>query len=545
MRDPWLEGLTGALTTKLERRRALRVLGSAAVGSALSALSGRAQEASISYQAAGEAHPISNSRTISSQDPTEDRPNFIFIVTDDLDAASLAWMPNISALLRREGTTCTNFFATDPSCGPSRASILRGQYVHNHGVLGNEGEFGGFSRFHRLDREESTIATWLHDAGYRTGFIGKYLNEYPVGARDDHVPPGWDEWYGLITTQYFGYQFNDNGIVGRAGRKSKDYQTDTLSRRAQAFITRASSAHEPFFVYIGTKAPHDPPIPPPRYEGAFADLPAPRTAAFNEVDISDKPDHVRLVAQLDDRQISRIDENFRQRLRTMLAVDDMIADLVGTLRAAGLLDKTYIIFTSDNGYFFGEHRLSHGKGLPYDESLRIPLIVRGPGVARDRMDSRLSNNADLAPTIADLAGVDVPDFVDGRSLRSLLTGEEESVWRQISLVEDIAKLFKKDAKFRTSRESEQDGDDDLKTGRRSVPAYRALRGVDWLYVDYATGERELYDLESDPHQLENLATIADPLLMDRFAVRLQELAECAGGECRAAEDIPLNLTGLG
>lgn len=494
------------------------------------------------------------------------RPNFILIVCDDLDAASVEWMPNITSLLREQGTSFANYFVTDPSCGPSRASLLRGQYVHNHGVLSNEGELGGFSIFHRLGRENSTIATWLQDAGYRTALIGKYLNDYPNGVEPDYVPPGWDDWYGLISTQYTRYKFNDNGHPGRAEPGPAGYQTDVLSRKAQDFIAGAAASGDPFFAYIAPKAPHGPATPPPRHIDAFADVQAPRSPSFNEADVSDKPGYVRKPSALNAEDIRRIDTSFRDRLRTLLAVDDLVGDLIETLRSTDTLDTTHIFFTSDNGHFFGEHRLPTGKGLPYNESLRVSLIVRGPGVGVGQAVDSLVNSCDLAPTIGDLAGATVPDFVDGRSLAPLLRSEMPAAWRQVTLVEDIAKLFKTDQEPPETHQSSEvvtsevveaveavnegdegeEGEDGSSSAKRaSVPAYRALRSTDWLYVEYATGERELYDERADPYQLSNLAATADTSdtsLMERFSERLQELSVCTGAGCRVMEDVPLLTT---
>ena len=516
-------GLVSSATIhpRLDRRRALVMLG---LGAA-------------SRRALFPAHAAQNRR-----------PNVVLIVTDDLNASLLAEMPNISVLLGQEGTTFANFFVTDPSCGPSRASILRGQYVHNHGMLSNGDTTGGFSRFHDLGREASTIATWLHDAGYRTGLFGKYLNGYPTGVDETHVPPGWDEWFGLISTQYLRYKVNHNGQVSRAGTAAEDYQTDVISRQARAFITQSAAAGQPFFAYIAPKAPHDPADPAPRHADAFPAAQAPRSPSFNEADVSDKPAHMRATAVLDDRLTRKIDEHYRQRLQTMLAVDELVADLIETLRETQTLDDTIIFFTADNGYFSGEHRVPVGKGLPYDESLRVPLLVRGSGIASGRVEDRLANNADLAPTIADLVGVSPPAFVDGRSLAPLLRGEAPAVWRHLTLVEDIAKLYSVDedsTPVSAARQTNGDEEDERSDGPGAIPAYRALRAVEWLYVEYATGERELYDVGNDPYQMENLADTVDPGVMDALADRLHAMAECAGDACRTLEDEPLELPGVG
>jgi arylsulfatase A-like enzyme len=536
-------GQTGERRAGFTRRRVVATAGLAAAQAAFSpvaALTGAADRAA-------------RARALATPARTPDgRPNVVLIVADDLDANLPEMMPAVNALLREEGTTFANAFVTDPSCGPSRASLLRGQYVHNHEVFSNGGEYGGFARFYRLGHESSTIATWLQEAGYRTALIGKYLNYYPDGAAPDHVPPGWDEWYGLVSTKYFRFRYNDNGRLGRTEDVPAAYQTDVLAERAQAFVRETVPTGEPFFLYIAPKAPHDPATPAPRHADAVPAARAPRDPSFNEEDVADKPDYMRALPPRNERQLAELDERYRRRLRTMLAVDELIAGLVETLAETGILENTYFFFTSDNGHFLGEHRLSHGKGLAYDGSLRVPLLVRGPGVAAGRSEGRLVNNADLAPTIAALAGVEVPDFVDGRSLTPLLHGEETPVWRQVTLVEDIAKLYKTENESAATAEPERGGEDDeeaeneeLDGGRSAVPAYRALRALDWLYVAYETGERELYDLRADPYQLENRAGASELAAVEaRLAERLKALAGCAGAECRALEDEPIEVPAL-
>jgi len=234
--------------------------------------------------------------------------------------------------------------------------------------------------------------------------------------------------------------------------------------------------------------------------------------------------------------VQRIDERYRLRQRSLLAVDDAIGRLLDTLERAGELDSTFLILTSDNGFHLGEHRLPDGKQSPYEESIRMPLIVRGPGVAAGRTINALAANTDLAPTIADLAGVEPPDFVDGRSLAPVLRGEG-ATGRTAVLVEYL---------------SGQEDPIEVAGGwptppgalgnEIQAPTYDALRTADRLYVEYRSGERELYDLRADPFQLENLARSADPAELAALAARLAELRTCAGAACRAAEDAPLAAT---
>jgi len=281
------------------------------------------------------------------------RPNIVLVVTDDLDAASVEAMPMVMALLHDQGVSFSNFFVSTPLCCPARVSLLRGQYVHNHGVLGNGGPNGGFATFHRLGGEDSTVATWLHDAGYRTALLGKYLNGYPEDADPSYVPPGWDEWDALVAEApagggYIDYALNENGRRVTYGSEPEDYSTDVLSAKATDFIARTTAADQPFFLYLAPFAPHAPSIPATRHAEAFAEARAPRSAAFNEADVSDKPSWVRDRPVLSDEQVAEIDAQYRDRLRTLLAVDEMVATLVQTLEATGELENTYLFFTSYN-----------------------------------------------------------------------------------------------------------------------------------------------------------------------------------------------------
>ena len=476
-------------------------------------------------------------------------PNIIFILADDLDASSVAYMPALQSLLVEEGTSFENAFVTTSLCCPSRASILTGQYTHNHQVLSNEPPNGGSEKFREMGHEESTVATWLRSGGYRTVHIGKYLNDYEE-ADLTYVPPGWDEWYALVYEKglaYYGYRLNENGTVVSYGedygeevqarvllrllripwprvlpRVLPDYQTDVLARKAADYVRRVPEDGRPFFMHLTPRAPHSPYTPAPRHVGKFifADVRAPRPPSFNEEDVSDKPSWVRSQPRLRSEQITRIDEVYRNRLRMMLAVDEMISGLIEALRESGELENTYIVFTSDNGYHMGEHRLRlrPDKRTVYEEDIRVPLVVRGPGVPAGESVDRFALNIDLAPTFAELARVPVPPSVDGRSLVPLLTGDPPpTTWRSAFLVERWAT---EPPKYRT------------------IPSYKAVRTEGYKYVRYDDGDRELYNLRVDPYELENSHKSADPARLNRLKSRLEALRECVGASCRAAEDGP-------
>ncbi len=485
--------------------------------------------------------------------------NVILVLTDDLavddlNPGALQHMPNLKSLLMDKGTTFDNAFVTNSLCCPSRASILRGQYTHNHQILSNDPPRGGFEKFRFLGHEDSTMATWVKEQGYRTAFFGKYLNGY----KETHTPPGWDEWYAL-TGNYLSHTFNENGHLVNYDPESY-YDTDVISEKASDYITRTAGADPPFFtadrpflMWIGTKAPHQPATPAPRDEKAYPAVSLPHPPSFDERDVSDKPGWVSDNPPLSLEQKVYMEELYRKRLQSMLAVDDMIGDLVKALHDSGELDNTYIVFTSDNGFHLGQHRLGAGKWTPYEEDIRVPLIVRGPGVPEGETLHHMVLNNDLAPTFADLAGAETPSFVDGRSLKPLLTDDPTPLedWRQRFVIESVAERsgvpnppFITESTVvplltgdplpsnwrRTSAASAQLSEE---WGR---PWLKALRTNNYLYVDYKTGEHELYDLREDPHELHNEYASAPPELTRRLEAQLDALRQCSAAECRAAED---------
>ncbi|MBI3975945.1 MAG: sulfatase, partial [Armatimonadetes bacterium] len=404
-------------------------------------------------------------------------PSFVLILDDDQRADTIQYMPILQRDLVARGVTFTNAFVTTPLCCPSRASLLRGQYAHNTGVLTNGGgdlpeerasrHPGGAEAFD----DRSTLATWLHAAGYRTGLFGKYLNGYMrLTAR---VPPGWDEWH-VFAGGYFGYPLNENGVVRRIGNAPEDYGTDVIARRAVQFIERAGTA--PLFVYFAPFAPHAPATPHPQDAAGFRDLPPWRPPSYNEGDVSDKPEWVRRLPLLTAARQAEGDEFRRQQLRSLQAVDRAIGQLLEALRRTGRLENTVVVFTADNGLSWGEHRWLDRKSCPYEECVRVPLVVRGPGIPAGRTDPRVVLNVDLAPTFADLAGVRPGLPVDGRSVAPLLRGAD-AAWRGEILLEYWG-----------------------------LPAltWTAIRTDRWKYVEYENGDRELYDLAADPFEMTNV-----------------------------------------
>jgi arylsulfatase A-like enzyme len=447
------------------------------------------------------------------QSPRRPRPNIVLIVADDMRVDDLPTMRETQALLVEEGVTFEQCFTPTPGCAPARASLLRGEYPHNHGVVRGSGRRGGFGRFRELGNEVSTVATWLHDAGYRTGLVGKYLNEYPIGAEPNHIPSGWDEWTAATKGGYVGFELNENGRLVRYRKRRGVYQTDVLADKATDFLTRAANGGDPFFLYLAPRAPHGPATPAARHDGMFAGRSAPRPPSFNECDVSGKPRWLRESPPLDDEREAEIDAAYRARLETLQSMDELIATVVRTLESAGALENTFIVLTSDHGYHLGEHRIIGGKGTPYDEATRIPLVIRGPGTPVGRTEA-LSSLIDLAPTFADWAGAQVPDFADGRSLAPALQGIPAS-WRRAVLLS-----------HHHNRVDRTDG----------PPAFKALRTEESLYAEYADGWRELYNLAADPYQNDNRAQDTPPGEIELLADQLADLADCAGASCRIAEN---------
>ena len=457
-------------------------------------------------------------------------PNIIFILTDDMALRDVEVMPKLKRLLIDEGTTFTNFFVTNSQCCPSRSSILRGQYVHNHGVDSNT---AGFHRFRELGNEASTMATWLKAAGYTTGLMGKYLNGYTPHNDKNYVPQGWDEWDSPIDNHGYDeidYPMNENGKIVQYGHSPNDYLVDVISRKASGFIHQAAEKKQPFFLYLAPYAPHQPATPAQRHRNLFADAKAPRTASFNEKDVTTKPAYIRALPLIDGKQITKMDLLYRKRVQSLQSVDDLIDELIGALGQTDQLHNTFIVFTSDNGFHFGQHRLHMGKQTPYEEDIHVPLVIRGPGVPARHTAPHLTVETDLAPTFAEWASVTPPGFVDGRSLEPLLNKHLPplSEWRQGVLIEHAPGPEPFMSRFEEMLFQVK--------GKSKLTAYKAVRSNQYLYVQYSSGERELYDLRNDPDELHNMIQQAEPSLIKRFSFWLNQLMQCKGSGCRQVED---------
>ncbi len=432
-------------------------------------------------------------------------PNVVVVMTDDQDERSMKVMPTVRRRLAGQGTTFRNFFATFPLCCPSRATFLTGQYAHNHGVRSNQPPDGGYAAFD----DGGSLPIALRSAGYRTAFVGKYLNGYGGAHTTQEVPRGWSKWFGLLDGRMFHYSVNVNGSIRQYGGRARDYQTDVLADEARSFVDAASGRSRPFFLTLSTLAPHHEggpredrhptPRPAPRHEGRFGGERLPTPPSFNERDVSDKPSFVRDERRLDAAALFDLKQRHRARLASLLAVDDAVEGVVDKLRATGELGQTLIVFTSDNGYLLGEHRLTRKNRL-YEESVGVPMVMRGPAIPEGVVRRQVTGNIDLAPTILDVANAEPGRVMDGIPL--------------VPLAQDPTSGSDRDMLLET---------------KDSV----AVRTPDFMYAEHPGGEKELYDLARDPFQLESRHRRGAYNDEQRaLAERLSTLKDCAGAECR-------------
>ncbi len=458
-----------------------------------------------------------------------DRPNVVMVMTDDQTADSLAVMGRTRALIGEEGTTYTQGVASFPLCCPARAQVLTGQYAHNNGVRDNAPPDGGYPA---LDADE-TLAVWLQRAGYATAHVGKYLNAYTAAAQPS-VPPGWDHWFALVdpsATNYFEYDVNVDGEIRSFGPDEADYQTDVLADEAVRQVHELAGGDEPFLLDFWPTAPHTglgegalpfSPAPAPRHYGDFADEPLPDTPAIAEADVSDKPAFVDGIEEAfalgvveynlengTDLTLTELEtEAHRRYLESLLAVDEAVGRLVDALEEEGVLDDTIIVFVSDNGWSFGEHRIPFAKVLPYENVLRVPFLVRGPGFAAGATVDTQVALVDLPATVLAATGAAPGLALDGRPLPGGPGAADDAPPRALLL------------------ESPPRG-----SGR--IPHYEGVRTDRYTYVAWDTGEVELYDRSTDPDELEN--TAGDPATAGTraaLAILLDQLRGCVGTGCQ-------------
>jgi N-acetylglucosamine-6-sulfatase len=506
-----------------------------------------------------------------------DQPNILVVMTDDMASTDLEFMPNVRKLAK-QGTEFTDAVDSFPLCCPARATFITGQYAHNHNVIANFFPYGWYGMRDR----NNILPVWMQDAGYRTGALGKWLNGY--GAKDGHgeIPAGFDIWRGLLDVSaydYFNYVMNANnnirtwgdpefahklvefggiqtrpnpdgfsGVIGKlvevfgpppydywGTAEPKDYSPDVTGKMTRRLVEREQRRRKPFFLWWSPASPHredvattlmnrpgPDPRPPPRYADEVSKLELPKPPNFNEADISDKSANLKETADpLTEAEIEQLTLDYQGRAGSLMAVDDHVGKLVRTLRRTGQLKNTTIIFTSDNGWLHGEHRIPGDKFLPFEESLKVPLIIRGPGIPKGKKVRSQVSNVDFTPTLLDLAGAEAGRTQDGVSLLPGMRNAKKLPDRAIAL-EALRRLF-----------TEESG---IPNNNWDRP-YQGVRTDRYTYVVWQeTGEKELYDRKRDPYELENVA--GDPeyaAIEAELAAKADLLADCKGKSCNVPQ----------
>jgi arylsulfatase A-like enzyme len=480
------------------------------------------------------------------------KPNVIMFTTDDQTLRDMIAMPRTTNLIGGQGTNFQRAFVSFPLCCPSRVSVQTGQYAHNHHVLGNTPPSGGYQVFN--DRNDLPI--WLQTAGYRTIQIGKMPNGFPAPNGANYVPPGWGpcpggiptpackgEFYGFLGpgSTYFGFQLNENGVVKQYDQDQ--YQTDVYADLAVDRIDKhvANFPNTPLYMQVQFFAPHDPNQPATRHAGAFAAAPVPVDKSFNEKDVRDKPAWVKRIRRLGFGLTSKITNRYRGRLETLLAVDEAIERIVAKLGADGQLGNTYLIFTSDNGFMQGQHRLHQGKFVPYEPSIQVPLLIRGPGISPGGISKELVSNVDITATILEMTGAAPGLTQDGRSILPFARDPARKTTRPILLETGppgaIGEIASASGKGRRARVSKYVKNLDLDASAQiarviTAPRYRAIRTGRYLLVKYGDGGRELYDLQKDRLEVNNFYANGRYRAVRKFLLKkLALLSPCAGAGC--------------
>jgi arylsulfatase A-like enzyme len=424
-----------------------------------------------------------------------DRPNIVFVLTDDLSKNLIRYMPNVRALKRR-GMTFTNYTVSNSLCCPSRASIFTGELPHNTGVKTNTAPSGGYAAFQAHGDDTKTFAVMAHKAGYRTGFFGKYFNGYSPRLEPQN-PPGWDRWGAVNGRGYSGYHYRMSldGKLRTYGGKPRAYMTTVLDNLGNQFISSSLLNHQKFLLEVSTFAPHFPGIPAPQDEERFPHIRAPRSLKWNTLP-TNAPPWLATRPGLTKDQIARCNKSFRSRVLSVQAVDRMVGHLEDTLAQWGELNNTIFVFSSDNGFHIGDYALTPGKLLAFDTDVNVPLIVAGPGIAHGSVNNDLVQNIDLAPTFARLTGAHFSQAsVDGHSFEPLLNGKNVP-WRTLAVVEHT---------WPGHNDSDPD-EQGIPAG--NPPSYTAIRATDYTYVRYqhyaSADTQEYYDRENDPQELDNI-----------------------------------------
>ncbi len=481
-------------------------------------------------------------------------PNIVFFLTDDMTANELSGLPLTQSLLAGNGVSFNRAYVSYPLCCPSRATFLTGRYMHNHATRGNAQPFGGAKRFEDVGGETQALPVRLKAAGYQTAHVGKYLNGYGgAGFCGEgsvaHVPAGWDWWFAKMAAtngacsenNYYQYSmFEKEGPADATeesvdyGSSDAEYQTDVYRQHAVDVLDDQLPGATPLYMEVNFGAPHGPFEPAPRHKFVLSAGALPVLPGFDEANVDDKPGFIRFRARhrLTSSEKLNILNRRKRRLEMLLSVDEAIYAVYNKVAASGELGNTYFIFTSDNGFFNGEHRIGNGKYLPYEPSGRVPFLIRGPGIAANAASDELIANIDLMPTVLQIAGSSAAPShpVDGRSVLPFAADPTARSSRPLLLEGDTGPgigpgqtapegLDRRGGKRKRKRLSkvEKLGLDDKRgvsdldqepgserfaiNGNIDSPAFKAIRTNRYLYVIYATGEQELYDMVKDPAQM--------------------------------------------
>jgi len=505
------------------------------------------------------------------------RPNVVLIQTDDqpIEEFQNRWrdlfnrdraiMPNTMRLIRNQGVSFPNYMTPFPLCAPSRASLLSGQYAQNHGVIRIGGERGGWEGYRRNRINTENLPVWLQRTGYRTSHFGKFINNYG-GVDDDPattVPPGWNRWVtdatDNSTREFYGYQQNIDGeVTPRLGLPDYDmlggkdpigcpdlglavcnYHSDSMSEQAADEIRNAGS--QPIYLQIDYHTPHGDSRPPIGPEPAIQDYdtaiktPTPKAPGYNEADVSDKPSFIRSQSRLTSNEVTQLTLEYRKSIEALQSVDRGIKEIIDTLTETGKLNDTYIIFTSDNGFFLGQHRIHRGKLLPYEPALKVPFIMRGPGIKPKSTSRELVANQDIAPTILHLTGATASSKIDGRPMIKFWKNPKTLSRRPILLssYQQATTLIPGDYPNEPPVVTPDNVGAQI-SAKAANQNYVGIRVGPYKYVEYEEGESELYVLTQDPAELKN--RFGKPRynkVLEYLDTELTKLRACKGSSCRA------------
>ncbi|KAJ3526385.1 hypothetical protein NM208_g11212 [Fusarium decemcellulare] len=471
------------------------------------------------------------------------RPNIVMIISDDQDRqlGSMDYMPALHRELMSKGVEFTNHFATVSNCCPSRASLLRGQAAHSTNITHVRPPGGNYDKWRLSGEDNNYLPHWVKTAGYRAEYVGKFLNGYST-ANYHIAPKGWDHIDSLL--EPYINDFN-NVVMSQNGERPVQYRnfhsTDVTRIKGIDRLNRLLDDEEPFLLVIAPYAPHvagsDPPAPLARHEDMFPGLKAPRFDNWNPSDEIQRQKSVFLkdMKPMNSSSIDQADNLYRRRIQSIQGVDEIIEDVVKTLEAKGELDNTYVLFTTDNGYHIGAHRLPGGKALPYIQDTNLPLVVRGPGIPHNVTSNIASAHLDFAPTFLDIMGLPKeqwPEFLDGRSLLPEWLDPVPEVKPEVGSAKEILNI-----EFWGDKIVEVPDYAGVKLNNNS---YKSLRIVSeeasWMFVTWCTNEIELYNTTADPWEIHNLARgnvkPEHQRLLDRLNAILLVTKSCTGDSCR-------------